>query len=73
MKFEGTVSTFITRRKFGFIIGPAPDFTRVFFHASNIVSGRPYVGAKVLYDINPVQEGLNPSAINVEITVGGAR
>jgi cold shock CspA family protein len=72
MKYEGTVSVFITRRKVGFIIGPAPDFTRVFFHASNIVSGRPYVGAKVLYDIDPIREGVNPGAINVEITEGGA-
>jgi cold shock CspA family protein len=72
MKYEGTVSVFIARRNFGFIIGPAPDYTRVFFHVSSIVSGKPYVGAKALYDIDAVQEGFNPSAINVKIS-GGAQ
>jgi len=71
MKYEGTVSVYIARRKFGFIIGAAPDFTRYFFHATQVKVGKPYVGAKCLFDIDPVREGANPSAMDVEI-VGGA-
>jgi hypothetical protein len=67
MKYEGTISVYIARRKFGFIMGDAPDFTRYFFHATQVKVGKPYVGAKVLYDIDPIREGANPSAISVVI------
>jgi hypothetical protein len=72
MKNEGTISVYIGRRSFGFILGPAPDFTRYFFHKSQIKVGKVHIGVKCLFDIDPIQEGANLSAINIEIVKGGA-
>ncbi len=72
MRHEGTVTVWINSRNFGFIT-PNESTERLFLHRTKIKSGVPIVGAKAVYDINPVREGMNPSAINVEITEGGAR
>lgn len=72
MRHEGTISVWIHGKNFGFI--SADDGSaRLFLHRSKIKSGLPAVGAKVLYDISPICEGANPSALNVEIVDGGAR
>jgi cold shock CspA family protein len=74
MKYEGTVSVWINSRNFGFIVDA--QYQRLFLHRSKILSGKPFVGAKVLYDIAPEREGANFSAVNVEVLAsndGGAR
>jgi len=70
MRYEGTISVWIGSRNFGFIT-PHNDSQRLFLHKTKIKSGQPLVGARVTYEINPIREGANPNAIDVEI-VGGA-
>jgi cold shock CspA family protein len=71
MKHEGTVTVWIECRNFGFIT-PKTGTQRVFLHRSRIESGTPVIGAKAVYEISPVREGMNPSAISVVLTEGGA-
>jgi cold shock CspA family protein len=66
MRYEGSISVWINGKNFGFIVTDG-ESQRLFLHRSKIKSGQPAVGAKVVFDISPLREGANPSAINVEI------
>ena len=71
-KETGLVCAFIAQRGFGFISqGSGRTFKKFFFHISQIVSGEPVVGATALFNVSPVTEGPNPTAIEVEIATGG--
>lgn len=68
-KLQGFIRVFIYAKKFGFIV--VPDGTRApqsyFLHQSKIISGEPRVGASCLFNVSPILEGEQPSAIDVEI------
>jgi|HubBroStandDraft_6_1064221.scaffolds.fasta_scaffold2500647_2 cold shock CspA family protein len=74
-RFQGTIAVWIPTRAFGFIVIEDPkNFRKVFFHLSHVAVGvdRIAVGAKATFGINPIREGKNLSAIEIEVLgVGG--
>lgn len=72
-KHTGTISNWVWDRGFGFILEINNTVqTKYYLHISRVTSGTPALGAKVLFDVAPKNEGRLPSAVNVEIVGGGA-
>lgn len=77
-RLQGTIAVWIPARAFGFIVIQDPkNFQKYFFHLSHVTKGadRIAVGAEAVFGVNPIREGKNLSAIEVEILdgVGGAQ
>jgi len=69
----GTIAVWIPTRAFGFIVIEDPkNFQKFFFHLSHVAVGadRIAVGANATFGINPIREGKNLSAIEVEVLAG---
>jgi hypothetical protein len=74
MKMTGKISTYVSNRNFGFLTSTDPvthRVTRYFFHSSNFSGGIPAINAAVLFNIHPIMEGSNPSAVDVELVIPG--
>jgi cold shock CspA family protein len=67
-KRSGTISNWVWDRGFGFILETNNSVqTKYYLHVSRIISGTAALGAKVLFDVAPKNEGRLASAVNVEI------
>lgn len=79
-KHSGVITSWISGRGFGFITEDGQNEgvlrEKFYCHISRFVKGSsPAIGAHVLFNILPVQEGTKRSAIDVEILLtndGGA-
>jgi cold shock CspA family protein len=73
-RLNGVVAVWLAARGFGFIVvernvGRCVEVTKYFFHLSHITKNadRVAVGEKASFAVNPIREGKNLSAIDVEI------
>jgi len=70
-KIAGALNVWFVKKGYGFILKQNEDAppSKYYLHVSKILAGqpKPEVGAEVRFDVNPVREGMYPSAINVEI------
>lgn len=72
-KRKGQLCTWLGQRGFGFIAvreSEDREQQKYFLHLSQIVSGKPVVGATCHFLVSPDKEGKLPSAIEVEIEGG---
>jgi len=68
----GLLSVWFFKRGFGFILvehsaGDALSREKFYLHGSHIRSGKPEIDAVVHFEINPIREGSNRSALNAVI------
>ena len=68
----GLLSVWFFQRGFGFILvesvaGDALSREKFYLHGSQIRSGKPEIDAVVHFEINPIREGANRSALNAAI------
>jgi len=65
---SGILSTWLFVKKFGFISVYTNGIVQKYFlHHSKIETGAPAIGSVVYFDVNPVREGVLPSAVNAVI------
>ena len=71
----GQLTSWISGRGFGFLTaldGETLCREKFYAHVSKFISGKPELGKKYKFEVLPVMEGANPSAINIEQVDGGA-
>jgi cold shock CspA family protein len=70
-KLSGTLNVWFYQKGYGFVVkeneGAPPS--KYYLHISKILPGqpKPEIGAGIRFNVNPIREGVLPSAINVEI------
>jgi hypothetical protein len=70
----GVLTSWISGRGFGFLTaldGETLCREKFYAHVSKFVSGKPELDKRYKFDVLPVREGANPSAINIEAIDGG--
>jgi hypothetical protein len=72
---HGILTTYLFQKRFGFIeVYTNGVREKYFLHATKIEDGAPAIGSVVHFDVNPVREGVLPSAVNaVIVSNGGAK
>jgi len=72
-RLEGIVAVWIPARAFGFIVTEdVKNFQKFFVHLSHIRANadKIAVGARATFEVNPIREGKNLSAVEVEVLDG---
>jgi hypothetical protein len=74
-KRVGQLTSWISGRGFGFLTaldGETLCREKFYAHVSKFISGKPELNARYRFEVNPVREGANLSAIDIEQIGGGA-
>jgi cold shock CspA family protein len=68
-RLQGIVAVWLHDRGFGFIVTEGHNVQKFFFHFSRVTKGAGSlaVGAKVVFSINPIRDGKNLSAVDIEV------
>lgn len=68
-RLEGTVCAVISKRGFGFVsIGAESTFKKFWWHITSFQEGvQPIEGMRVTFEVDTIQRGVCPTAINIEV------
>jgi hypothetical protein len=72
-RLQGTVAVWLPNRAFGFIVIEDPkNFQKFVFHLSRVTkdAAKIAVGAEAVFGVNPIRDGKNLSATEIEILDG---